>query len=172
MGTLSYYFMDEGCCVESPLDSGNPPVMLLAAFTEAFPTHVMQFLTRAPGREMWVAASYSGDETVTVVAPAVDGRATFNLQSAKIKQTITRRPLPRWARYPAGVTLLLAQDGLDLVGLNMVVMGNEPAGPRFDYGSGMALAALWHDLHQLDYTIDTLIDIVDRARREYVEDQF
>lgn len=66
-----------------------------------------------------------------MVAPAVDGRATFNLQSAKIKQTITRRPLPRWARYPAGVTLLLAQDGLDLVGLNMVVMGNEPAGPRF-----------------------------------------
>lgn len=155
--------------MDSQLNLGNPPVMLLAAFTEAFPDHVMQFLARAPGREMWIAASYSGDESVTVVAPESEGRATFNLQSAKIKQTITRRPLPRWARYPAGVTLLLAQDGLDLVGLNLVVMGNEPSGPRFDYGSGMAFAALWHDLYQLDYTIDTLIDIVDRARREYVE---
>ncbi len=51
----------------------------------------------------------------------------------------------------------------------MLVMGNEPPGPRFDYGSGMAVAALWHDLYQLNYTIDTLIDIVDRTRREYVE---
>lgn len=152
------------------MDSGNPPVMLLAAFSEAFPNDVMQFLTRAPGREMWVAASYSGDEAVTVVAPEVDGRAMFNLQSAKSKQTVTRRPLPRWARYPAGVTLMLARDGLDLIGLNMVVMGNEPPGPRFDYGSGMAFAALWHEIYQLDFTIDTLIDIVDRARREYVED--
>ena len=65
--------------------------------------------------------------------------------------------------------MLLVQDGLDLIGLNMLVMGNEPPGPRFDYGSGMAVAALWHDLYQLDYTIDTLIDIVDRTRREYVE---
>ena len=143
--------------------------MLLAAFSEAFPDDVMQFLARAPGREMWVAASHSGDESVTVVAPEAEGRATFNLQSAKIKQTITRRPLPRWVRYPAGVTVLLAQDGLDLIGLNMVVMGNEPPGPRFDYGSGMALAALWYDLYQRDYTMDTLIDIVDRTRREYVE---
>ena len=142
--------------------------MLLAAFTEAFPDHVMQFLIRAPGREMWIAASYSDDEAVTVVAPE-EGRATFNLQSAKVKQTITRRPLPRWARYPAGVTLLLAQNGLDLIGLNLVVMGNEPPGPRFDYGSGMAFAALWHDLYQLDYTVDTLIDVVDRTRREYIE---
>jgi len=155
--------------VESPLDSGNPPVMLLAAFADAFPDHIVQLLVRAPGREMWIAASYSGDNSITVVAPEVEGRATFNLQSAKVKQTITRRPLPRWARYPAGVTLMLAQDGLDLIGLNLVVMGNEPPGPRFDYGSGMAFAALWHDLYQLDYTIDTLIDLCDRARREYVE---
>ena len=153
----------------SPLEYDNPPVMLLAAFAESFPEQAVQFLARAPGREMWIAASYSCEEALTVVAPEVEGRATFNLQSAKVKQTITRRPLPRWARYPAGVILLLAQDGLDLSGLNMVVMGNEPPGPRFDYGSGMAFAALWHDIYQLDYTIDTLIDIVDRTRREYVE---
>lgn len=156
--------------MESPLDSGNPPVMLLASFASTFPEQVVQFLARAPGREMWIAASYSNDEAFTVVAPEVEGRATFNLQSAKVKQTITRRPLPRWARYPAGVTLMLAQDGLDLIGLNMVVMGNEPPGPRFDYGSGMAFAALWHDLYDLHYTIDTLIEICDRARREYVEE--
>jgi galactokinase len=156
--------------VDSSLQPGNPPVMLLAAFNESFPDQNIQWLTRAPGREMWAAASYSSNEEFTVVAPELEGKATFSLQSAKSKLTVTRRPLPRWARYPAGVTLLLAQNGLDVSGLNMVVMGNEPSGPRFDYGLGIAFAALWHDLYRLPYTVDTLIEVVERVRREYVED--
>lgn len=152
------------------LQPGNPPVMLLAAFNDSFPYQAMRWLARAPGREMWAAACHADNEEFTVVAPELEGKATFSLQSAKSKLTVTRRPIPRWARYPAGVALLLAQNGLDVIGLNMVLMGNEPLGPRFDYGLGMAFAALWHDLYQLPYTVDTLIEVVDRARREYVEE--
>lgn len=156
--------------MDDTLQPGSPPVLLLAAFYDAFPDYTVEHLTRAPGREMWVAASHSGTAEFTVVAPELEGKATFSLQSAKSKLTVTRRPLPRWARYPAGVTLLLAQSGVDMTGLNMVMMGNEPTGPRFDYGLGMAFAALWHDLNELPYTVDTLIELVDRARREYVEE--
>ena len=152
------------------LEPSSPPVMLLAAFNDSFPDQSVEWLIRAPGREMWVAASRADSAEFTVVAPELEGKATFSLQSAKGKLTVTRRPLPRWARYPAGVTLLLAQNSLDILGLNMVMMGNEPSGPRFDYGLGMAFAALWHDLYALPYTVDTLIDVVDRARREYVEE--
>lgn len=157
--------------LNTTLPPSDPPVMLLAAFTDAFPDQVMEWIARAPGREMWVAATRSGTEDFTVVAADIGGKATFNLQSAKTKTTVLRRPLPRWARYPAGVTLLLARNGLDVVGLNLAIHGNEPAGPRFDYGVGMAFAALWHDLYELPYTVDTLIDIVDQTRREYVGDQ-
>lgn len=148
----------------------DPPVRLLAAFQQAFPDDPMTWLLKAPGRDVWIAATRSEDDQFTVVEPESETRATFNLQSAKLKLTATRRPLPRWARYPAGVTLLLAQDGLDVVGLKMVFVGDEPTGPRYDHALGMAFAALWHDLYELPYTVDTLIEIADRTRREYVEE--
>ncbi len=147
----------------------NPPVMLLAAFSDAFPDLAVQWIIRAPGREMWIAAARAEDESFTLAAPELEVRTTFNLQSAKQKLTVLRRPLPRWAHYPAGVTLLLSRDGLDVIGLQMVIMGEEPPGPRFDYGVGLAFAALWHELYEMPYTIDSLIDLVDRARREYVD---
>lgn len=151
---------------QAPL--GSPPVLLLAAFHDAFPDQAIEWVIRAPGRDMWIAAARSGDDRFTIAAPDQDGRVTFNLQSAKLKQTVMKRPLPRWARYPAGVTLLLARDGLDVVGLNLVFMGGEPSGPRFDYAVGISFAALWHELYGLTISIDQLIDIVDRTRREYV----
>lgn len=155
--------------MESSFPAADPPVHLLVAFQQAFPDQALTWLTRAPGREMWVAAARAESNQITIVAPELDGRTTFSLQSAKVKRTVTQRPLPRWARYPAGVTLILGQT-MDIVGLNLVFMCGEPAGPRFDYGLGMGYAALWHDVYQQPYTVDTLIEIVDRARREYVED--
>lgn len=147
----------------------DPPVRLLAAFSEAFPDAAPAWLTRAPGREMWVAASRAPAEEFTLAAPDIAGKATFSLQSARLKRTVLQRPLPWWARYPAGVLLALDDFALPVVGLCMVVTGSEPPGPRFDYGVGMAVAALWHEVHQQDFTIDGLIEIVDCARRDYVE---
>ncbi|MEZ4672487.1 MAG: hypothetical protein R3E39_31685 [Anaerolineae bacterium] len=160
----------EDAILDNIVQRGNPPVLLLAAFNDMFPDQVVEWLTCAPGRDMWVAAASSPSAEFTVYSPEQDGKVTFSLQSAKSKITVLRRPLPRWARYPAGVALILAQDGLDVTGLNIVMMGNEPPGPRFDYGMGMTFAALWHDLHQLPYTADGLIEIVDRVRRDYVEE--
>ncbi len=148
----------------------NPPLRLLVAFQQAFPDCLPDWVMRAPGREMWIAATQARESEFTLVAADLEGRVTFNLQSAKVKRSATQRPLPRWARYPAGVTLLLAQSGVDVIGLKMVVMGDEPPGVRYDYALGIAFAALWHDLHQLPYTTDKLIEIVDRTRRDYVDE--
>jgi galactokinase len=148
----------------------DPPVRLLAAFHEAFPDTAIDWMVRAPGRDTWIAAGRTNDAELTVAAPDMDAKVTFSLQSARVRRTVMQRPLPKWARYPAGVTLALDNAGLDMIGLNLVVIADEPPGPQFDYGVGMAFATLWHTIHERDYTIDRLIEIVDRARREYVEE--
>jgi galactokinase len=142
-------------------------VRLLAAFQQAYPD-TPTWIVHAPGREMWVAAALAGSDQFTLVAPDLEAQTAFTLRSAKLKQTVMQRPLPRWARYPAGVTLVLHDAGLDVAGMKLAVVGEEPPGPRFDYGIGIVFAALWHELHGQDYTIDQLIEIVDHARREYV----
>jgi galactokinase len=144
----------------------DAPLRLLMAFHQAFdgaqPDHVIQ----APGREMWVAASVV-DREFAVYAPDLEGRAVFSWQSAKQRRTILNRPLPHWARYPAGVIILLCQSGLDIPGIRAVVVGEE-VGPRYEYSIGIAFAALWHHLHDAHVSSEDLIDIVERARREYV----
>ncbi len=118
---------------------------------------------------MWVAALPNQRGEFTIVAPDLDANTTFSLRSAKVRRTVLSRPLPDWARYPAGVTMMLAQGGLDSPGLDAIIVGEEPAGPRYHYALGMAVAALLHDLHAKPYTSDSLIAIVEQVRREYVE---
>ena len=156
--------------MDNPFATPDPPVRLLAAFQQTFPDEELVWLVRAPGRDTWIAASRSGGETFTVAIPDMDAKTTFSLQSARVRRTVLQRPLPRWARYPAGVTLTVDNEGLDVTGLNMVVMASEPPGPQYDYGIGIAFAALWHEVGGQAYTMDRLIEIVDKARRDYVEE--
>src|SRR4030095_12713678 len=117
-----------------------------------------------------IAAARSDNDTFTISSPDLDARVTFRLQSARVRRTVLQRPLPRWARYPAGVTLTVDNEGLDVTGLNMVVMASEPPGPQYVYAVAMAFSALGHEILDQPYTIDRLIEIVDLARREYVEE--
>lgn len=147
----------------------NPPLRLLAAFQDVFPGATPDHIVQAPGREMWVAAVMRDHDEFTLHAPdAGSGRAVFNWRSAKLKRTILNRPLPRWARYPAGVIMTLCASGLDTVGFDAVVAGEEPEGPRYDYGMGMAVAALLYTIHQKAYTADSLLEVVEQVRRDYI----
>jgi hypothetical protein len=156
--------------VDNSFAPPDPPVRLLAAYQQCFPDHELVWLVRAPGRDTWIAAGRSGNETFTVALPDLNARTTFSLQSARVRRTVLQRPLPRWARYPAGVTLTVDNDSLDVIGLNMVVMASEPPGPQYDYGVGIAFAVLWYEVWEQPYTMDRLLEIVDKARREYVEE--
>ncbi len=148
----------------------NPPVRLLAAFQGMFPDQALDWMIRAPGRDTWIAAGRIEALELTVAAPDLEAKTTFSLQSARVRRTVMNRPLPKWARYPAGVTLALDNAGLDMIGLNLVVIADEPPGPQFDYGVGIAFAALWHEVYSQPFTTDQLIEIVDQARRDYVEE--
>lgn len=153
----------------SQLPFTDPPVRLLAAFQQAYPEQAPAWIIRAPARDVWIAAAPVESQQFTVTAPTHESRTMFNLRSAKTRRTTTQRPLPRWAYYPAGVILILCNNGMDTGGLNIVILSEEPPGPGYDYGLGMAFAALWYEIHAQPYNSDMLVEIVDQARREYVE---
>jgi galactokinase len=144
-------------------------VRLLATFQGVYPARQPEYIVQSPGREMWVAASVQEATDFTIHLPDHGGRTSFSWRSAKFKRTLLNRPLPRWAHYPAGVIFTLCAEGLDTAGINAVVVGEEPSGPRYDYGLGMAFATLWYALHDLPYTHDSLQEIVERVRRTYIE---
>lgn len=118
---------------------------------------------------MWVAACFNGSVTYNVHAVDVGAQTSFSYQSAKRKQTIRHRPLPRWVRYIAGVNVLL--DVLEMPGIDAVVCGNEPPGPRYDHALGILFAALWYEVNDLYCDPRELLDIAERVRREYIEGQ-
>ncbi len=146
----------------------NPPLRLLAAFQqvcEKQPQHIVQL----DERSMWVAAELSGGFNYTVIVPDMDVRTSFDRRSAKLKKTTRNRSLPKWAHYMAGAVAILDRQGLDMPGASIVIAGDEPAGPRYDHALGMAFAALWYQVNEQDYTTQSLIDIMDTVRRDYVE---
>jgi hypothetical protein len=128
-----------------------------------------QVLVQAPGREMWAAARFNGASRYTIYAVDTGARVSFSYQSAKRKQTIHRRPLPRWARYIAGVNLQL--DMTEMPGIDVVVCGNEPPGPRYEHSLGILFGALWYELNLEECSPDKLLEITERVRREYIEGQ-
>jgi galactokinase len=142
---------------------------LLMSFQQHFPALTPDWILQAPGRDMWVAATFIDNPTFSIAVADLDARATFSYRSAKTRTTALNRPLPGWARYPAGVLLALRDEGLEATGLQAALAGGEPRGPRYDHSLGIAIAALWCQVHQRPYTIEGLVELVERVRREYVE---
>ena len=144
----------------------DPPIRLLAKFEQLFPSSAPQILVQAPGREMWAAANYNGKAHCRVYSAESDAQTAFSYQSAKRKQTILRRPLPPWARYIAGVSLMI--DVAEMPGVDVVVCGDEPTGPRYDFALGILFGAFWQELNGQSVSEAELIELTDRVRREYV----
>jgi hypothetical protein len=141
---------------------------LLLTFQEAFPASGPQWVLKAPGRDMWIAANLGAGATFTFHIPDLDAHTSFNYRSARARNTVFNRPLPPWARYLAGVLILLREMGMETEGLQAVLAGSEPAGPRYDYALGIAVAGLCHEVRQQPYTTDSLIELVEQVRRTYV----
>lgn len=154
----------------------NPPLRLIAAFDRLFPAQTPTWVVQTPGHDAWIAAAPADDTAFTYTlgctghdAPASTvGRAVLTWQSAYHKRTVYQRPLPYWARYPAGVIVDLCAAGMDTPNLHAVLLGEETSRPRYEYGLGMVVAALWHEMHGQPYSQDILREVVDRVRREYI----
>lgn len=145
------------------------PVRLLVRFQQHYPDIEPQIVLQAPGRDLWVMAVITDQALITLDAVELNARTHFSLHSARYKQTVLHRPLPRWARYAAGVIVQMDQSMLSIPGINAVVSGDEPPGPRYEYTLGVLFAALLHTFHEAPYTHTQLIDITEKARRDYVE---
>lgn len=147
----------------------DPPLQLLAAFQTIYPDKSPNYIVQAPGRAMWVAAAMGPPDNYCIHVVDLDRHTRFSWRSARSRQTLLKRPLPAWARYPAGVVVDLSGAGIDVSGVCAVILGQEMPGPRYDYALGVTFAALWHTLADKPYTGETIIEVVERVRREYVE---
>lgn len=145
----------------------DPPLRLLAAFQTAYPGQEPETVLLAPGRDIWIAALRQDGRHYRLYNADKGQRTIVTWRSIMHQQTAQRRPLPRWSRYPAGVIhQLCAQGGpLDMPAVNLVIAADEAPGPRRDYGMGIAVAALWHELAGQPYTQETLLAITDAVRR-------
>lgn len=145
----------------------NPPIRLLTAFQE-HQTHSPETLLQVPGREMWVAADLGNSHRYTLISPDMHGHTSFDRRSARQKRTVRGRPLPRWARYAAGVILELAQDDVLLPGGTIVLVGDEPSGPRYEHALGMATAALCYEHNGHEYDVQDLLNVMERVQKNYL----
>ncbi len=146
----------------------NPPLRLLMSTQRIFGKPQPDWLVKAPGRDMWVAAVVDNGHEYTVEADDLNASVRFSHRSAKTRQTVLKRPLPGWSRYPAGVVATLGDSGLSIPGFHAVVLGDEPSGPRYDFGMGMVFAAFCHEISVTAYTSDSLFEMVEAVRREFV----
>lgn len=147
----------------------NPPLRLLAAFQQEF-NKPPEWLIQMDEREMWVAAEITGGTTYTLIMPDMTVRIRFDRSSAKRNQTTRKRPIPSWARFISGSVGILARMGLEMPGATIVIAGDEPKGPRYEYSLGMAFAALWHEINEQDYTTESLLDIMDEIQKNSEKD--
>ncbi len=149
--------------------TADPPLRLLSAFQSVYPRMQPDVMLQSPGREMWIAALPDQSAEYRLIVPDLGTRTIFTLRGANRLRTTFQRPLPRWARYAAGAVVLLSEAEIALSGLSAVIVGNEPPGPRYDHAIGVTVAALWYQLNNRPCSTDSLRELLDRVRREFVE---
>ncbi|MDX2161031.1 MAG: hypothetical protein SF162_06870 [bacterium] len=155
--------------IPNPPTRADLPLSLLTQFQQRYPDKEMELVLQAPGRDLWIMAAHAASGRIALDCVELKARTTFTLWSARHKRTVLHRPLPKWARYAAGVAVRMSESDLILPGLYAVVSGDEPPGPRYEHTLGVLFAAVIHTLHDQPFTHARLIDITDKARREYVE---
>src|SRR5277367_3082437 len=116
-----------------------------------------------------------GFRTVAVLSPRTDNRAVF--YSASFDEEVSFEiasmgltPEGRWSDYPAGVLWSLRQEGVEIGGFNMSLMGDVPLGAGLSSSASLevaaAMALLGHAKEALP--LKKLATLCRRAENEYV----
>lgn len=113
---------------------------------------------------MWAAADSLAGRGCLLYAHDLNGKAHFDLRSARQQRTITKRPLPAWARLSAASALLLDEMALLPPGLRLVMVGDEPIGARYDHALALGLVAMCYAVQGIDAALPQLLAVTDRAR--------
>lgn len=102
-------------------------------------------LPAAIDRAAYVAASACPSSLVSVTAMDLKESVTFRLGELEAHIDVSGRPLPGWARYPAGVAWSLRAEGLAVGGLDAVLASDVPVGAGLSSSAAveMAFAMAW-----------------------------
>jgi galactokinase len=166
--------------------------MSIAASFEQYFGHRQTVETRAPGRvnllgehvdyNQGVVLPVAIDREVRLIAtPSQDGRVNlraldlrkgvvFNLSEVEKRIDIAGKPLPGWARYPAGVAWALQEAGLQLSGMQAAFSSNIPIGSGLSSSAAVevAFACTWQILSGWEVDKLSLAKLCQRAENDYV----
>ena len=127
-------------------------------------------LPAAIDRQVVLDVEKIGGSQVTLLAPDLQAQVRFSLENLAKKVDLEGKPLPIWARYPAGVAWALQQRGLPTVGFTGSYTSDIPIGSGLSSSAAIevAFASVWQTLG--GWTLDPLVmaQICQRAENVYV----
>ncbi|MEK7325450.1 MAG: galactokinase [Chloroflexota bacterium] len=164
----------------------------LARFKKSFGGAEPAFVVRSPGRanllgehvdynDGWVlpvaidraaylAVGRCDSVLVSLGAADLDESATFRVTETAAKQTVTAKPLPGWALYPAGVAHVLTDSGLAVSGMDAVLGSDVPRGAGLSSSAAveLAFAVAWRELGGWQKSGMELALLCQKAENSYV----
>ena len=121
-------------------------------------------------RAVYLLASPSEDQKVTLYAMDFNEQVSFGLDNLKSKVDNQGKALPGWALYPAGVAWALQEGGFPVMGVQVAYSSDVPIGAGLSSSAAVevAFAVLWQTLGswQIDRVI--LARLCQRAENIYV----
>lgn len=127
-------------------------------------------LPAAIDRSVRLAATPSGNRNVTLAAIDLGKTASFSLDYLSNKTDLDGKPLPTFARYPAGVAWALQQAGFATQGAKIVYSSDIPIGSGLSSSAAVQVgfAVLWQALGGWSASPLQLAQICQQAENNYV----
>ncbi|MCU0513445.1 MAG: hypothetical protein MUE40_12860 [Anaerolineae bacterium] len=144
----------------------SPPLRLMSALHATFSGEAA-WLLPVPGRAMWAAGQPRPGLYHTVHLPDRGLMLRFAPAGLRRGRRASGAALPASVRYLAGAARLLLADGLPVPLITALIVGDEPAGPRYEHSLGLALLALWHTAAGQPVSESHLLLLMERVEREY-----
>jgi len=121
-------------------------------------------------RAVHVAAAPASGGIVTLAALDLNARVSFSLSRLAEKIDVNGKPLPAWARYPAGVAHMLQQEGLVVKGMQAVFTSDVPIGAGLSSSAAVevAFAVTWRALGGWKRDALQIARLCQRAENQYV----
>jgi galactokinase len=100
----------------------------------------------------------------------LDDEVTFDLRSAANKEDVDGKPLPAWARYPAGIAWTLQEHGFEVSGMQAEYTSNIPIGSGLSSSAAVEVgfAVAWQALGGWTADRMTLARLCQWSENKYV----
>src|SRR5688572_16027215 len=121
-------------------------------------------------RAVWIAYSPSASLHSTLVAVDLDERVSFSPETILSKTDLDGKPLPHWAKYPAGCAWALNEAGYETPSINAVFTSDVPRGSGLSSSAAleMAFISAWQAVGGFEADAMTRAKLGQRAENEYV----